>query len=237
MIARGTFSLVYKVTAQDGCVYAVKRIKLDKKSRNREYEVFKEIDHMNVVKMHNMYYQSGKFKSDIIMNIVMDFIPMTISDVMSHFKKLKQPMYSLLVKLYSFQLLKGLNYLHSVGYMHRDVKPLNCLIDPTCHVLKICDLGSAKSFKTGNPDEKSVTYIQSRYYRAPECIFGNENYTYTIDIWSIGCTIAEMVKGSPLFKGENAQQQMICIIQSIGTPKHSDFDEMAPNFPNKEMIL
>lgn len=126
--------------------------------------------------------------------------------------------------------------MHTMGFMHRDVKPLNCLIDPTNHILKICDLGSAKSYFM-EPEEKSVTYIQSRYYRAPECIFGNESYSYKIDIWSIGCVIAEMFKGEAIFKGGNAQQQMICIIQSIGTPTHSDFDEMAPTFSNKEMIL
>ena len=87
---------------QDGSVFAVKRIKVDKKTRNREYEVFKDIHNMNIITMHNMYYTSGKYQSDIIMNLVFDYVPMTICDVMNHFKELKQPMYSLLVKLYAF---------------------------------------------------------------------------------------------------------------------------------------
>lgn len=74
---------------QDGRVYAVKRTKIDKKVRNREYEVFKEIQHINVIRLHNMYYTSGKYQSDIIMNLVMDYIPMTIKDVIGSFKKLK----------------------------------------------------------------------------------------------------------------------------------------------------
>ena len=80
---------------------------------------------------------------------------------------------------------------------HRDIKPSNVLIG-TNNELKICDFGSAKSLVEG---EKNISYICSRYYRAPELIFGSVNYTNQVDMWSVGCVIAEMVINRPIFEG------------------------------------
>jgi len=73
-------------------------------------------------------------------------------------------------------------------------------VDPANHVLKLCDFGSAKRVIKG---EVNVSYICSRYYRAPELIFGATDYTYAIDVWSCGCVIAELLLGQPLFPGES----------------------------------
>jgi serine/threonine protein kinase len=91
--------------------------------------------------------------------------------------------------------------MHSKKIIHRDIKPRNLLVDPSCHVLKICDFGSAKFY---SEEDASVSYICSRYYRAPELIFGSSKYDYSIDIWAAGCVIAELLRGTPLFKGNNA---------------------------------
>ena len=79
-----------------------------------------------------------------------------------------------------------------MGIAHRDLKPQNMLIDPLTHVLKLCDFGSAKRLVKG---ETSVSYMTSRYYRAPELIFGSIKYDTSIDMWSAGCIIAEMLLG------------------------------------------
>jgi glycogen synthase kinase 3 beta len=91
--------------------------------------------------------------------------------------------------------------LHSLNIVHRDIKPLNLLVDPSCQILKLCDFGSAKKLLSG---ENNVAYICSRFYRAPELIFGNTNYDSKVDIWSAGCVMAEMMMGGgdPLFKGD-----------------------------------
>ncbi len=91
-----------------------------------------------------------------------------------------------------YQLLRGLHYIHLKGIVHRDIKPQNLLIDPSCHVLKICDFGSAKKMQAG---ELSTAYICSRYYRAPELIFGKRDYNHAVDLWSAGCVFAEMLNG------------------------------------------
>lgn len=97
-------------------------------------------------------------------------------------------------------MLRGIGYIHASGICHRDIKPQNVLIDPQNHLLKLCDFGSAKKLIKGEPN---VSYICSRYYRAPELIFGNPDYSNQIDVWSVGCVIAELMLGHPIFPGDN----------------------------------
>ena len=115
--------------------------------------------------------------------------------------------------------------------MHRDIKPQNLLIDPSCHILKLCDFGSAK--KTDEEKKKSVAYITSRYYRAPELMFGSQLYDETIDLWSAGCVIAELFLGEPIFKGEMAHSQLIEIIKKIGSPIEEQILKMNPDYKRK----
>lgn len=83
-------------------------------------------------------------------------------------------------QLYMYQLFRSLAYIHSLGVCHRDIKPQNLLLDPETGVLKLCDFGSAKHLVRGEPN---VSYICSRYYRAPELIFGATDYTTNIGEW------------------------------------------------------
>ena len=106
----------------------------------------------------------------------------------------------LIVKLYSYQMLRSIAYIHAVGICHRDIKPRNVLVDISTQILKLCDFGSAKQLVVG---EASVAYTCTRHYRAPEMIFGNTNYTTQVDVWSVGCVIAEIMIGSPIFPGES----------------------------------
>jgi len=93
--------------------------------------------------------------------------------------------------------------------------------------LKLCDFGSAKALVKGEPN---VSYICSRYYRAPELIFGSTDYTTAIDIWSEGCVGAELLLGQPLFPGDSGVDQLVEIIKVLGTPTKEEIRSMNSNY-------
>ena len=121
------------------------------------------------------------------------------------------------------QLCRALAHLGACGVCHRDIKPQNLLVDPRNHTLKLCDFGSAKILVRGEPN---VSYICSRYYRAPELIFGATDYTTGIDMWSMGCVCAELLLGQPLFPGESGVDQLVEIIKVLGTPTRTQIQQM-----------
>ncbi|XP_039049536.1 shaggy-related protein kinase eta-like [Hibiscus syriacus] len=104
---------------------------------------------------------------------------------------------------------------------------LTVAVDPLTHQVKICDFGSAKVLVKG---EANISYICSRFYRAPELMFGATEYTTSIDIWSAGCVLAELLLGQPLFPGENAVDQHVEIIKVLGTPTTEEIRCMNPNY-------
>lgn len=133
----------------------------------------------------------------------------------------------ILVKLYAYQAFRALAYIHALGICHRDIKPQNLLVYPDTHVLKVCDFGSAKRIAK---NDVNVSYICSRYYRAPELIFGSTEYNQNIDVWSVGCVIAELLLGQPLFPGDSGVDQLVEIIKVLGTPSRDQIHSMNPNY-------
>jgi len=187
----------------------------------------KELNHPNIVNLKHYFYTNGDKPDEVFLNIVMGYVPENAYRVMKHYSKIKQSIPMLLIKLYSYQIARALLYINAVGICHRDIKPQNLLIDPTTHVLVICDFGSAKKLIKGEPN---VSYICSRYYRAPELIFGCTDYTTQIDIWSMGCVVAEFMLGQPIFPGESGVDQLVEIIKILGTPTKEQILSMNPNY-------
>jgi serine/threonine protein kinase len=160
---------------------AIKRVLQDKRFKNRELQIMKLLKHPNVCLLKHHFYQTvekkaegGAREEETYLNLVLEYVPDTVYKVTrTHVKQRTLPP-MLAVKLYVYQMCRSLAYLHSVGICHRDIKPQNLLVDSATHVLKLCDFGSAKALLPGEP---SVAYICSRYYRAPELIFGATEYT------------------------------------------------------------
>ena len=118
-------------------------------------------------------------QSEVYLNLVLEYVPENLYRCSRTYVKAKLQMPILEVKLYMYQCLRSLAFIHSMGICHRDIKPQNLLLDPARGVLKLCDFGSAKKLVKGEPN---VSYICSRYYRAPELIFGASDYTTFIGI-------------------------------------------------------
>ena len=157
---------------------------------------------------------------DAYLHIVMDYLPSNIHDYVLTYRKRKDIFPPILIKLFAYQIFYGLHQIHKKSIVHRDIKPQNLLINEETCELKICDFGSAKKLVA---DENNTSYIQSRYYRAPELIYGCQNYTTSIDIWSAACVIAEMILvGRPLFMGETSVGQIFEIAKIIGSPTSDD---------------
>jgi len=129
-------------------------------------------------------------------------------------------------KVYMYQVCRAIAYIHSLGICHRDIKPQNLLLNTRTHDVKLCDFGSAKVLVKGEPN---VAYICSRYYRAPELVFEATEYTTKIDVWSLGCVMAELLLGNPLFPGDSGVDQLIEIIKILGTPAKDEIKAMNPN--------
>ncbi|XP_055354621.1 mitogen-activated protein kinase 1-like [Paramacrobiotus metropolitanus] len=123
-----------------------------------------------------------------------------------------------------YQILRGLKYIHSANVLHRDLKPSNLLLNTTCD-LKICDFGLAR---VADPvqDHKGVLteYVATRWYRAPEIMLNSRGYTKAIDIWSVGCILAEMLSNRPIFPGKHYLDQLNHILSTIGSPSSTDLD-------------
>ncbi|NP_001158498.1 glycogen synthase kinase 3 beta [Saccoglossus kowalevskii] len=227
-IGNGSFGVVYQAKLCDTAeLVAIKKVLQDKRFKNRELQIMRKLDHCNIVRLRFFFYSSGEKKDEVYLNLVLDYVPETVYRVARHYSKNKQTIPILYVKLYMYQLFRSLAYIHALGICHRDIKPQNLLLDPESAVLKLCDFGSAKQLVRGEPN---VSYICSRYYRAPELIFGATDYTSNIDVWSAGCVLAELLLGQPIFPGDSGVDQLVEIIKVLGTPSREQIREMNPNY-------
>lgn len=228
VIGNGSFGVVYQAKlCETGEMVAIKKVLQDKRFKNRELQIMRRLEHCNIVKLMYFFYTSGEKKDEIYLNLVLEFIPETVYKVARQYAKGKQSIPGLFIRLYMYQLFRSLAYIHSQGICHRDIKPQNLLLDPESGILKLCDFGSAKHLVRGEPN---VSYICSRYYRAPELIFGATDYTTNIDVWSAGCVFAELMLGQPIFPGDSGVDQLVEIIKVLGTPTREQIKEMNPNY-------
>lgn len=127
------------------------------------------------------------------------------------------------IQYFIYQTLRALKAMHSANVLHRDLKPLNLLLNSNCD-LKICDFGLARSIASQEDNYGFMTeYVATRWYRAPEIMLTFQEYTTAIDVWSVGCILAEMLSGRPLFPGRDYHNQLWLIMEVLGTPNMEDY--------------
>mmetsp|Transcript_5165 Transcript_5165/g.12425 ORF Transcript_5165/g.12425 Transcript_5165/m.12425 type:complete len:355 (-) Transcript_5165:6-1070(-) len=214
VVGSGSFGVVFqaKVRINDETV-AIKKVFQDDRYENREVEIMSMLNHPNIVDFRHCFNFSES--NELYYNLELEFFAENIHRVCQHYSNHKQTLPLVYVKLYMYQVLRALANLHSLGVCHRDIKPQNLLIDPASQHLKLADFGSAKLLSTSEP---SISYICSRYYRAPELLLGSIEYTNSIDMWSAGCVMGELLIGFPFFRGESGTDQLVEIIKVLGTP-------------------
>eukprot|EP01063_Lacrimia_lanifica_P005638 TRINITY_DN1338_c0_g1_i1.p1 TRINITY_DN1338_c0_g1~~TRINITY_DN1338_c0_g1_i1.p1 ORF type:complete len:643 (+),score=174.63 TRINITY_DN1338_c0_g1_i1:213-2141(+) len=232
---------------------AIKRIEWDTVDREvrrviREVQILRHVQHQNLISLAGLYThdcESNKQGADgakpfhlfIVCQLMDEPLSQLIQDHVECWNKTKgeKGFYSVKHLIYLIhQMLHGLFAMHSAGLVHRDIKPLNMLVNLHDSSLRICDFGLSRA---SQHSERAVVthYVVTRYYRAPEIVFGMSSVETNIDIWAVGAVCAELMIGDPLFaidsttidgryNGQRAGMALLIILNRIGKPNPEDIE-------------
>ncbi|EDQ92556.1 uncharacterized protein MONBRDRAFT_13771 [Monosiga brevicollis MX1] len=145
-----------------------------------------------------------------------------------------QPLSEAHVRYFLYQLLCGLKYIHSANVLHRDIKPGNLLINSDCS-LRIGDFGMAREMASKPEQHQNfmTEYVATRWYRAPEVLLSFDRYTQAIDMWSVGCILAEMLGRRHLFPGKDYLHQLGLILSLLGSPSEDVLDRIGSSLARR----
>ncbi|KAG6594986.1 Casein kinase II subunit alpha-4, chloroplastic, partial [Cucurbita argyrosperma subsp. sororia] len=207
-VGRGKYSEVFEgvhCTDNEKCVIKILK-PVKKKKIKREIKILQNLcGGINIVKL---------------LDIVRDQQSKTPSLIFEHvnnldFKVLYPTLLDFDIRYYIYELLKALDYCHSQGIMHRDVKPHNVMIDHEKRKLRLIDWGLAEFY---HPGKEYNVRVASRYFKGPELLVDLQDYDYSLDLWSLGCMFAGMIfRKEPFFYGHDNYDQLVKIAKVLGT--------------------
>eukprot|EP00993_Chasmostoma_nieuportense_P000465 NODE_1429_length_1508_cov_156.283128_g1354_i0.p1 GENE.NODE_1429_length_1508_cov_156.283128_g1354_i0~~NODE_1429_length_1508_cov_156.283128_g1354_i0.p1 ORF type:complete len:454 (+),score=86.48 NODE_1429_length_1508_cov_156.283128_g1354_i0:63-1364(+) len=232
LVGYGAYGVVWSardttlpVTSAKGNV-AIKKIMnpfdhpTDSKRLLREIMVLRDLNHSNILANKDLLCppdSQGQFSSLYIVTELMD------TDLHKIIQS-QQTLSDQHIQYFLYQILRGLKYLHSAGILHRDLKPGNILLNENCG-LKIGDFGLARAIPRDDPNENDevspnflTQYVVTRWYRAPELLLQEKHYTTAVDVWSVGCILAEMFGRTAIFQGNSYIDVLANITNVVGTP-------------------
>ncbi|XP_064417581.1 mitogen-activated protein kinase 11 isoform X4 [Latimeria chalumnae] len=173
----------------------------------RELRLLKHMRHENVIGLLDVFTPATSQETFNEVYLVTNLMGADLNNIVKC-QKLTDDHIQFLI----YQLLRGLKYIHSAGIIHRDLKPSNLAVNEDCE-LRILDFGLARQ-----TDDEMTGYVATRWYRAPEIMLNWMHYNQTVDIWSVGCIMAELLKGKALFPGNDYIDQLKRIMEVVGTP-------------------
>lgn len=212
VLGEGTYAVVYKGTQNStGRVVAIKKIKVREMkdgldmSAIREIRALKELRHPNIIELIEVYMQNYN------LNLILEFLETDLEIIIKEKSVVFMPSD---IKSWMLMTLRGLEHCHKNWILHRDLKPNNLLLASN-GLLKIADFGLAREFG----DLHHMSYqVVTRWYRAPELLFGSRFYSEGIDMWAVGCIFAELMLRTPFLAGDNELHQLETTFKALGTP-------------------
>jgi casein kinase II subunit alpha len=206
-LGRGKYSEVFLgVDLKKGEKCVIKVLKpVKRKKIKREISILKNLDGPNIIGLFDIVREPQLKTPGLIFEHVNNI----------DFRTLYQSFTDYDIRFYMYELLRALDYSHSMGIMHRDVKPHNVMIDHEKKILRLIDWGLAEYYHPGT--EYNVR-VASRYFKGPELLVDFRLYDYSLDLWSFGCMLASMVfKKEPFFHGKSNTDQLVQIVRVLGS--------------------
>ncbi|XP_015897783.1 cell division control protein 2 homolog C [Ziziphus jujuba] len=229
-VGEGTYGKVYKAKDRStGQLVALKKTKLEMDEEGVPPTALREVSLLQmlsqslyVVRLLCVEHADKRNNTDgkpkPVLYLVFEYLDTDLKKYIDSHRKgpNPRPLSHTLIRSFLYQLCKGVAHCHSHGVLHRDLKPQNLLLDKDRGILKIADLGLGRAFTV---PMKSYTHeIVTLWYRAPEVLLGSTHYSTGVDMWSVGCIFAEMVRRQALFPGDSEFQQLLHIFRLLGTP-------------------
>jgi len=219
-IGDGTYGVVYKgIDLWTDALVALKRIRIETEDEGvpcttlREIAVLRQLKHPNIVSLTDVVQSSYR------LYLVFEFMD---KDLKKYMDSVEGPLDHDIIKSFTYQMVNGLEYIHSRGIMHRDLKPQNLLVSHD-GVLKIADFGLARAFV---PPIRPFTHeVVTLWYRPPEILLGEKTYALPVDMWGVGAILVEMVNKRPLFPGDSEIDELFKIFRVLGTPNATHWPE------------
>ncbi|KAF1775049.1 hypothetical protein JG687_00000197 [Phytophthora cactorum] len=213
-IGRGKYSEVfegYNVANNSRCVIKILK-PVKKKKIKREIKILQNLSGgVNVVQLLDVVRDPQSKTPSLVTEYVNNTDFKTLYPTLSDFD----------IRYYLFELLKALDYCHSNGIMHRDVKPHNVMIDHEKRQLRLIDWGLAEFY---HPGREYNVRVASRYFKGPELLVDMQEYDYSLDMWSLGCMFAAMIfRKEPFFHGHDNCDQLVKIAKVKGTDELFDY--------------
>mmetsp|Transcript_22159 Transcript_22159/g.47005 ORF Transcript_22159/g.47005 Transcript_22159/m.47005 type:complete len:367 (-) Transcript_22159:453-1553(-) len=231
-LGKGAYAVVFKaVDKKSKSVVALKKIFDAFQNATDAQRTFREImylqgltGHDNIIRLQNVL----KAENDKDIYLVFDYMETDLHAVIR--ANILEPVHKQFIV---YQCLKALLYCHSGNLVHRDLKPSNLLLNEEC-LCKVADFGLARSLRAmelGEENNSVLTdYVATRWYRAPEILLGSTSYSFAVDMWALGCIIAEMFIGKPLLPGSSTMNQLEKIIEVTGSPSTEDVEASNSKF-------